>query len=58
MNNQFRKPIEEQEEELLEQEELEIPKEPGKEGNTSAFLGNYLLKVWLPKNLQQICCPL
>jgi cell division protein FtsL len=37
MNNQFRKRMEEQEEELLEQEEQEVQKEPAKEGSTTAF---------------------
>lgn len=37
MNNQFKKRIEEQEEELLEQEEQEVPSEPAKEGSTMAF---------------------
>ena len=37
MNNQFRKVVGEQEEDLQEQEELEIPKEPVKEGSTTAF---------------------
>lgn len=37
MNNQFRKVVGEQEEDLKEQEELEIPKEPVKEGSATAF---------------------
>lgn len=37
MNNQFRKVVGEQEEDLQEQEELGIPKEPVKEGSTTAF---------------------
>ncbi len=38
MNNQFKKKIEEpEEEELLEQEEPEVAKEPAKEGSTTAF---------------------
>ncbi|KQC02403.1 FtsL-like putative cell division protein [Pedobacter sp. Hv1] len=37
MNNQFKKRIEEQEEELLEQEQQKAPKEPTKEGATTAF---------------------
>lgn len=38
MNNQFRKVVEEQEEDLQEQEELETPKEPEKEGSVTVFL--------------------
>ena len=37
MNNQFRKTVEEQEEEVQEQEELVAPKEPAKEGSATAF---------------------
>lgn len=37
MNNQFRKVVGEQEEDLQEQDELEIPKEPVKEGSATAF---------------------
>jgi cell division protein FtsL len=38
MNNQFRKVVEEREEELEEQEEFETPKEPEKEGSATLFL--------------------
>ena len=37
MNNQFKKGLDTQEEALQVQEELEIPKEPLKEGSTTAF---------------------
>ncbi len=37
MNNQFKKGLDTQEEDLQELEELEIPKEPLKEGSTTAF---------------------
>lgn len=37
MNNQFKKVIEEQEEDLQEQEELETSKEPEKEGSITVF---------------------
>ncbi len=37
MNNQFKKGLDTQEEDLQEQEELEIPKEPVKEGSATAF---------------------
>lgn len=37
MSNQFKKRIEEQEEELIMQEEPEAPKQPVKEGSTMAF---------------------
>lgn len=37
MNNQFRKEVEEQEDNLQEKEELETPIEPVKEGSTIAF---------------------
>ncbi len=37
MNNQFKKGLDTQEEDLQEQEELETPKEPLKEGSTTAF---------------------
>jgi hypothetical protein len=39
MNNQFRKPVvDEQEKEHLEREEVEAPKQPAKEGSTTALL--------------------
>ena len=42
MNNQFRKKIEEQEEEEIQPvEEREIPKAPAKEGSTTAFLRKF-----------------
>lgn len=37
MSNQFKKVVEEKEEDLLEQEELETPKEPVKEGSATIF---------------------
>ncbi|RZL50462.1 MAG: hypothetical protein EOP00_04260 [Pedobacter sp.] len=41
MNNQFRKRIEEQEEELREEQEIEIPETPAKEGSTTAFFRKF-----------------
>ncbi len=42
MNNQFRKEVVDKEEDIQEKEELEVPKEPVKEGSTIAFFRKLL----------------
>lgn len=51
MNNQFKKVLDTQEEDLQELEELEIPKEPLKEGSKTAFFRKLFVEGVVTKEL-------